>query len=273
MSSPFYQALFDTRISKGREAVADFETTAGGYRLSTSIGGVLTGRGADIIILDDPIKADDAQSDIRRRSVNERYDNTIPKSAQQPGNGAIIIVMQRLHADDLVAHVQETEGWEIFSLAAIAEHDETYQIATPYGRKRVGRKAGEVLQPSLVSKATLEAQRRAMTEYHFAAQYQQNPQPPAGIIVKREWITFYDRHDLPQNLDQVVQSWDTANKDSELANYSVCTTWGKTNRNMYLLDVFRRRLNFPELKRAVREQANQQRPTLFSSKTKLPGLR
>ena len=256
MTSAFYQALFDARISKGRDAVADFETTAGGYRLSTSIGGVLTGRGADIIILDDPIKADDAQSDTRRRSVNERYDNTIRSRLNNQETGAIIIVMQRLHADDLVAHVQETEGWEVLSLPAIAEHDETYQIATPYGRKQVGRRAGEVLQPSLVSLARLEAQRLAMTEYHFAAQYQQNPQPRAGLIVKREWITFYDRHDLPQNFEQVVQSWDTANKDSELANYSVCTTWGKTNQHMYLLDVFRRRLNFPELKRAVRDQAS-----------------
>ena len=94
-----------------------------------------------------------------------------------------------------------------------------------------------------------------MTEYNFAAQYQQDPQPPSGIIVKREWITFYDPHNPPR-FDQVVQSWDTANKDSELANFSVCTTWGKTTRNMYLLDVFRRRLNFPELKREVQDQAN-----------------
>jgi predicted phage terminase large subunit-like protein len=256
MMSPMYESLFGTRISKGREAVYDFETTAGGCRLSTSIGGVLTGRGADIIILDDPIKADDAQSDTRRRSVNDRYDNTIRSRLNNQETGAIIIVMQRLHADDLVAHVQETEGWEILSLPAIAEQDETYQIATPYGRKQVGRRAGEVLQPSLVSLATLEAQRHAMTEYNFVAQYQQNPQPPTGIVVKREWITFYDRHDLPQKFEQVVQSWDIANKDSELANYSVCTTWGKTNRNMYLLDLFRHRLNFPELKRAVREQAS-----------------
>lgn len=271
MTSPFYQALFETRISKGRDTVADFETTAGGDRLSTSIGGVLTGRGADTIILDDPIKADDAQSDTRRRSVNDRYDNTLRSRLNNQETGAIIIVMQRLHADDLVAHVQETESWEILSLPAIAEQDETYQIATPYGRKQVGRGAGEVLQPSLVSKATLEAQRRAMTGYNFDAQYQQNPQPPAGIIVKREWITFYDRDDLPQKFEQVVQSWDTANKDSELANYSVCTTWGKTNRNMYLLDVFRRRLNFPELKRAVREQANQHKADVVLIEDKASG--
>jgi len=77
MTSPFYQALFDTRLAKGREAVSDYETADGGYRLSTSVGGILTGRGADIIIIDDPLKADDAQSEPRRRSVNEWYDNTL----------------------------------------------------------------------------------------------------------------------------------------------------------------------------------------------------
>jgi predicted phage terminase large subunit-like protein len=256
MTSPFYEALFDTRISKGREAVSDFETTAGGYRLSTSIGGVLTGRGADIIIIDEPIKADDAQSESRRRSVNEWYDNTLRSRLNNQETGAIIIVMQRLHADDLVAHVQQTEDWDVLSFPAIAERDETYSIVTPYGHKKIQRKVGEILQPSLLSEATLDTQRRGMTEYNFAAQYQQDPQPPAGIIVKKEWLQFYDPLSLPEKFDQVVQSWDTANKDSELANFSVCTTWGLKNRHIYLLDVDRRKLNFPDLKRRVRSLAD-----------------
>jgi predicted phage terminase large subunit-like protein len=255
MTSRLYESLFNTRLS--RDAVSDFETTAGGYRLSTSTSGVLTGRGADIIIIDDPIKANDAQSDNRRAFVNEWYDNTLRSRLNNQETGAIIIVMQRLHADDLVAHVQQTEAWDVLSFPAIAERNDSYEILTPYGRKEIRRSAGEILQPSLVSAATLDIQRGAMTEYNFTAQYQQDPQPPAGIIVKREWISFYDPHDPPRKFDQVVQSWDTANKDSELANFSVCTTWGKTDRNMYLIDVFRRRLNFPDLKRAVREQAEQ----------------
>jgi predicted phage terminase large subunit-like protein len=270
ITSQFYEALFDTRISKGREAVADFETTGGGYRLSTSIGGVLTGRGADIIIIDDPIKADDAQSDTRRRSVNDWYDNTLRSRLNNQETGAIIIVMQRLHADDLVAHVQESEHWDVLSFPAIAEEDQTFHLSTPYGRKLIRRKVGEVLQPSLLSEATLDALRRAMTEYNFTAQYQQNPQPPAGIIVKREWLKFYDPIDLPK-FDQVVQSWDTANKDSELTNFSVCTTWGMTGRNIYLLDVFRRRLNFPDLKRAVRAQADQHKADVVLIEDKASG--
>src|SRR6266403_280756 len=165
MTSPFYQALFDTRISRGREAVSDYETTAGGYRLSTSVGGVLTGRGADIIVIDDPLKADDALSESRRRSVNEWYDNTLRSRLNSQEQGAIIIVMQRLHADDLVAHVQEHGSWDLLSFPAIAEKDEMYDVLTPFGRRRIHRKTDEILQPTLLSASRLTDLRRGMTEY------------------------------------------------------------------------------------------------------------
>jgi predicted phage terminase large subunit-like protein len=255
MQSPFYEGLFDTRISRGREAVSDFETTGGGCRLSTSIGGVLTGRGADIIIIDDPMKAADALSEARRQSVNEWYDNTLRSRLNSQEHGAIIIVMQRLHADDLVAHVQEHESWELLSFPAIAEQDETYEFLTPYGRNRVQRKKDEILQSTLLSATTLDAIRRGMTEYNFTAQYQQDPQPASGNIVKREWLKFYSPDEKPERFDQIIQSWDTANKDTELSNFSVCTTWGLKGRQLFLLNVYRRKLDFPSLKKAVRELA------------------
>ncbi len=256
MQSAFYQALFDTRIAQGREAVADFETMDGGYRLATSVGGVLTGRGADIIIIDDPLKADDALSETRRQSVNEWYDNTLRSRLNSQEKDAIIIVMQRLHADDLVAHVQEHEEWDVLSFPAIAEQDESYDFGTPYGIRRIGRKAGEILQPALLSQTTLDGIRRAMTEYNFAAQYQQDPQPASGNIVKREWLRFYAPNDKPERFDRVIQSWDTANKDTELSNFSVCTTWGLKGRQMFLLNVYRRKLDFPSLKRSVSDLAH-----------------
>ena len=255
MTSRFYEGLFDTRLAKGREAVSDFETTAGGTRFSTSVGGVLTGRGADIIIIDDPLKADDALSEPHRRSVNEWFDNTLRSRLNSQEKGAIIIVMQRLHADDLVAHVQQHESWDVLSFPAIAEQDETYDFQTPYGRRRIHRSTGDILQPALLSPTALEAQRRGMTEYNFVAQYQQDPQPPSGIIVKREWLKYYGPGDLPKQFNRIFQSWDTANKDTELSNFSVCTTWGLKDRRLFLLDVYRHKLEFPDLKRAVRELA------------------
>ncbi len=270
--SPFYEALFDTRLSKGREAVSDFETTQGGFRLSTSVGGVLTGRGADIIIVDDPLKADDALSDARRTSVNEWYDNTLRSRLNNQEEGSIVIVMQRLHADDLVAHVQETEEWEVLSFPAIAEGDETFQVSAPYGTATFSRKESEILQPNLMSRETLEPQRRAMTEYNFAAQYQQNPQPPSGLIVKREWLKFYSEEEKPQRFDLVFQSWDTANKDTDLSNHNVCTTWGLKDRKLYLLDVFRRKMEFPDLKRAVKQQAHLHKARLVLVEDKASGI-
>lgn len=273
MTSPFYEGLFDTRLSKGREAVSDFETTDGGNRFSTSTGGGLTGRGADIIIIDDPLKADDALSDSRRGSVNDWYDNTLRSRLNSLENGAIIIVMQRLHADDLVAHVQEhDETWDVLSFPAMAEQDESYDFLTPYGRKQAHRKTGEILQPALLSQAKLEAQRREMKDYNFTAQYQQNPQPPSGIIVKREWLKFYGPNDKPERFDQIVQSWDTANKDTELANFSVCTTWGLKDQHLFLLDVSRRKLDFPDLKRAVRELAALHHPNIVLIEDKASGI-
>jgi len=271
MTSPLYHALFDTRISKGREAVSDYETTAGGYRLSTSISGVLTGRGADIIVIDDPLKADDALSESRRRSVNEWYDNTLRSRLNSQERGAIIIVMQRLHADDLVAHVQEHETWDVLSFPAIAEKDEVYDVRTPYGRRQIHRRTDEILQPTLLSAARLADLRRGMTEYNFVAQFQQDPQPPSGNIVKQKWLKFYGPNDKPERFDQVIQSWDTANKDTELSNYSVCTTWGVKRQHLYLLDVYRRKVDFPSLKRAVRDLAALHKPRIVLVEDKASG--
>ena len=140
MNSAFYQAIFATRISSKRDTVADFETTQGGFRFSTSVGGGFTGRGADVIVIDDPLKADEALSDARRESVNEWFDNTLRSRLNRQEHGAIIIIMQRLHINDLVAHVQETENWRVLSFSAIAETDELHEVRSAYGTTRLRRK-------------------------------------------------------------------------------------------------------------------------------------
>jgi predicted phage terminase large subunit-like protein len=271
MESAFYQALFDTRISRKRDTVADFETTRGGFRFSTSVGGGLTGRGGDVIIIDDPLKADDADSDARRTSVNEWANNTLRSRLNKPGEGAIIIVMQRLHVDDLVAHVQKTRAWKVLSFSAIAEKDEIYEIRNPYQSYQYHRKEGDILQPSRTPTQVLEENRRDMTEYNFAAQYQQNPQPPGGYIVKRKWLKFYTPEEKPASFDTILQSWDTAVKDSDLASFSVCTTWGIKDRKAYLLDVFRKKLEFPDLKKAVLTLANVHNATVVLVEDKASG--
>jgi len=256
MNSAFYQSLFDTRISRVKDTVADFETTKGGCRFSTSITGAFTGRGADVIVIDDALKADEALSDARRKGVNEWYDNTLRSRLNRQEEGAIIIIMQRLHVDDLVAHVQETEEWRVLSYAAIAEEHRSYEIRNPYLNYRLQRREGDILQPALTPAHVLERIRRGMTEYNFSAQYQQNPQPPGGNIVKREWLKFYTPEDRPANFGTILQSWDTAVKDSDNNSFSACTTWGIKDGKAYLLHVFRDKLEFPGLKKAVKTLAD-----------------
>ena len=146
MQSAWYQGLFPTRLA-GRQAVHDFSTTEQGSRFATSVGGVLTGRGADLILLDDPLKPDDALSETRRGAVNEWYDNTLLSRLNDKATGRIIIIMQRLHQDDVVGHVLEREPWEVLSLPAIAEEDETRVVESIFGQRLFRRQKGEALHP------------------------------------------------------------------------------------------------------------------------------
>jgi predicted phage terminase large subunit-like protein len=262
INSRFFQSLFPgTVLSQDKRAVNDFMTTEQGSRMSTSVGGVLTGRGADYLILDDILKPEDALSDTRRNGANDWFNNTLLSRLNSKENGVIIIVMQRLHQDDLVGHVLEQGGeWEILSLPAIAEEDETYVIEDYLGRRIFTRKAGDALHPERDSLETLERIRQSIPEYDFQSQYQQNPIPQGGSLIRREWLQFYELSELPKRFSFVLQSWDTANKSGELNDYSVCTTWGVLRQRFYLLNVFRCRLNYPELKQAVIEQFRRYQP-------------
>jgi predicted phage terminase large subunit-like protein len=146
------------------------------------------------------------------------------------------------------------EEWEILRFPAIAEEDETHQIETILGPRCFRRRQGEALHPNREPLDTLDRIRRTIGEYNFAGQYQQSPAPLGGGMVKAEWFKCCRQSELPEQFDRIVQSWDTANKASELSDYSVCTTWGIKGKHLFLLSVFRRRLEYPALKRAVREQ-------------------
>lgn len=260
MGSEWYRRLFQVQLSPRKQSVQEFLTTANGFRLATSVGGVLTGRGADFIIIDDPLKPDEAVSQTRRQGVNDWYDHTLYSRLNNKTAGCIIIIMQRLHEDDLVGHVLEQEHWEWVRLPAIAEEDETHHIVTPFGQRTVRRRAGEALHPERESLQILENMRRTVGHYNFAGQYQQEPAPLGGGMVKAEWFKRYVRGEEPARFDRIIQSWDTANKSAELNDYSVCTTWGQKNKEIYLLNVMRERMDYPDLKRAVRQQAERYRP-------------
>jgi predicted phage terminase large subunit-like protein len=254
VASNWYRQLFATRLSAQRQAMSEFETTAQGCRLATSVGGVLTGRGADIIIIDDPLKPEEALSRIQRQAANDWFDHTLYSRLNDTRTGAIILIMHRLHEDDLAGHVLAQEDWEVVCFPAVAEDDEVWMLDSELGRQSFMRQRGEALHPERQPLATLEQIRRTIGEYNFAGQYQQAPSPLGGGMVKDAWFRSYAPNERPEKFDRILQSWDTANKASELSDFSVCTTWGIKGKDLYLLHVLRRRMEYPELKRAVCEQ-------------------
>lgn len=256
MQSRWYEASFPgTRIGR-RSASHDFRTTRGGGRFTTSVGGTVTGMGADIIILDDPNRAEDASSEAGRARSRLWYDTALSSRLNDKRVGVIIIVQQRVHEEDLSGHLQRQDGqeWVTLSLPAIATRDE--RIAIGPGRWHY-RRVGDLLHPTREDPVALERQRAAMGSQLFSAQYQQDPVPADGAIIKWRWFKTYDELPLLEDGFQYVQSWDTAMKAGELNDYSVGTTWLVQSGNYYLLDVLRVKLLFPELKQRVIDYARQ----------------
>jgi predicted phage terminase large subunit-like protein len=146
----------------------------------------------------------------------------------------------------------EQGHWDVLSLPLIAEVDEAHEIRTPFGNRTYYRPEGEPLHPARESVERIRELQAAMGPYHSAAQLQQRPAPAGGGVIRAEWFRTYDAERLPK-FSRKVQSWDPAAKDTQGSDYSVCTTWGETpDRNFYLLDVYRARIQFPDLQRRVR---------------------
>ena len=243
VESRWYQrAFYKMRIARSLEI--EVCTTARGFRKSTSVYGTLTGLGGDVFIIDDPQKPVDALSDVQRNRLNHWFSNTLLSRLDSKEKGSIIVVMQRVHLNDLSGYLIESGGWEVLSLPAIAEQDERIAIGDNQFHMR---RAGEALHPELESLESLkELQRQIGSE--FAAQYQQSPVPPGGAMIRREWLRYYDK--LPERTyrTKIIQSWDTAAKDGAQNDWSVCTTWMIVDGRYYLIDLVRGRYDYPRLK-------------------------
>ena len=166
LESSWYRSLFPkTRINSRKNTEGEIETTARGYRMSTSVGGTLTGRGGNIIVIDDSMKPADATSDVKRTAVNEWFDGTLLSRLDRKTQDVIVIVQQRLHVDDLVGHVLEKGGdWTVLNLPAIAEEDQRIAIGD---RRFYFRAAGEVLHPEREPLSVLEQLKRRPREPSF----------------------------------------------------------------------------------------------------------
>lgn len=255
MESPWYKMTFPTtRIGPFKNSESEIELTARGFRLATSVGGTLTGRGGDIIIIDDPLKPDDALSETKRLAANQWFTNTLLSRLDDKRTGAIVVVMQRVHMDDLTGFLTEqSDEWEMLTLSAVATHDEEIEL---WDGALHMRRAGDPLSPEREPIYVLDALKVQIGSDAFSAQYQQLPMPPGGAMVKRAWIQRYVELPPVSERKLIIQSWDTASKGGPNNDWSVCTTWiMASGRRYFLADVWRGRVDYPTLKFKVQELA------------------
>jgi len=256
ITSSYYQNLFpNTRLAKDQNEKYKFMTNKRGFRLATSPGGSLTGEGGDIIILDDPHNPKQAMSNSHRIKTIEWFENTLLSRLDDRKNGAIVVVMQRLHTDDLTGHLLKQGGWEQVSLPIIATKDEEF----PIGKYNVLWPKGSLLQENRYNLQDVELLKKEMGSQAFSAQYLQQPMQEQGAVIRRSWLARYKNLDL-STMDKIYMSVDCANKTSLHNDYSVCTVWGERKDGFYLLDVIREKLVYSDLRDMLKKQAEKWKP-------------
>jgi len=258
-NGPYTGAVFpELKISEDSNSMKRFTTTVGGQYYAVGRGSAITGRGADLLLIDDPLKdADEARSENVRHALQEWY-GSVAYTRLQPG-GALVLIQTRWHFDDLAGWLlreHPEENWDILNLPAIAEVDGD------------GRREGEALWPSRYSAETLASIKVGIGGAAWASLYQQRPTAAEGEVFKREWWRRYV--DIPK-FGRIVQSWDTAFKTGSENDYSVCTTWGEADNGYYLLHLWKGRCEFPELKRRVSALADEWRPNVILVEDKASG--
>ncbi len=297
MQSSWYRELFpEVELSKDQNTKYKFQTVQRGYRIATSVGGTLTGEGGDFIIVDDPLSPAQALSETFRKRATNWFDQTLVARLNNRKKGVIVLVMHRLHLEDLTGHLlsKPKSIWHHICLPIIAENKEiTYSIKKPappvpvtriawstineYTRNKTAlpakilylREEGQLLYHLDGGKEEVEMIKVELGSYAFAAQYQQNPLPLSSGIIKREWLKRY--RNFSDSLSYVTQSWDTAVSTSSMSNFSVCTTWTKVGNKFYLLDVYRAKLEYPKLKEQVLSLAARWTPHAILIEAKTSG--
>ena len=266
VSSEQYSKVFDTKLSSDSKAAGRWNTDKGGDYFAIGVGGAVTGKGADLLIIDDPHSEQEAKQGNPAvfDNVYEWYTSG-PRQRLQPG-GAIIIVMTRWGKRDLTGKILKAsdktgvDEWEIIEFPAILP-------------------SGTPLWPGFWSKEELEAIKAELPVSKWEAQYQQNPTSEEGAIIKRDQWQIWPHEDPPE-CSYVIQSWDTAFEKTNRSDYSACTTWGvfthpdkhgNLKQNIILLNAFKERMEFPDLKKAALEMWIEWKPDTLIVEKKAAG--
>ena len=247
MQSPWYKEAFPKTVLDPKQLTQEWlHTTQGGYRYTCSVTGSLTGHGADIIILDDVLKAEEALSDTIRERTNQWVSNTAMTRLNDQKTGRVICIQQRLHEDDVIGYLNAKGMWEHLNLQVIAEEGQTIPIDDGKVHRR---EPGDLLHPAAQPLEVLDQLKAEIGSYNFAAQYQQTPVPLGDGFVKWEWFKSYgDSYPYP---GEVIDSWDCASSVAEHADYTVRIRAWVCPQGIYLLDCYRARLKYPDLRPIV----------------------
>ncbi len=262
MDSAEYKKVFDTRLREDSQAAGKWETEQGGEYYAAGVGSAITGRGADLLIIDDPHSEQDAMNP---EALERAYDwyTSGPRQRLQPG-GAIVLVMTRWSTKDLTSKLinaqknLKADKWEVVEFPAIMP-------------------SGKPVWPEYWKKDELEGVKASISVGKWNAQWMQNPTAEEGSILKREWWRVWDKPQIP-TLQHIIQSYDTAFSKKETADYSAITTWGvfypdeDSPANLILLDAFKDRLEFPELRKEALEQYKYWNPDTVIIEGKASGM-
>jgi predicted phage terminase large subunit-like protein len=249
VESAWYRKVF-ANVKPTKSTENEFATDQGGSRFATSVGGTLTGRGGDFIIIDDPIKPEDALSDKTRQSTNEWFRSTLLSRLDDKQRSVLILVMQRLHVNDLTGFIEAGGGFHELSLSAIATQDEDIPLSLT---ESYLREEGEALHPERENVETLEAIRDQIGPLNFAAQYQQRPESPEGATFKREWLQLINEPPTREPGGLLCVSIDSALSTSETADYSAVSLIYSDKRGHYVLSAERGRWDYETLRHKALE--------------------
>ena len=249
--SDLYKSLFpQTHFDPKADRIEIMRTTEGGSRMSLSLAGPMTGKGASLIILDDLTKAGEVHYATAREDVRTKFDQSIYSRLDDKKKGAIVSVAQRLHADDITAYLLEKDRFRHLVLESIAQSPAAHPL---YDHRTYIREVGDILNPGREPKAVLDQIREEMGDHAFHAQYLQDPRPGQSIFLTLNDLATVSELPPLECFTRRTQSWDTAAKDSPRACFSVGLTfgWHDAERRWYLLDVCRERLDYTSLKDRV----------------------
>ena len=255
IQSPWYQARWAKRfgLSQDQNAKVRFENDQGGYRLATSVDGSLTGEGGMIVVVDDPHNAVEAESEAVRRSTVDWWDQAMSTRLNDPKIGAYVVIMQRLHEDDLTGHILAREHQDWTHLCLPMEYEADRHCSTSIGWDDPRSQDGDLLCPERFDETAIRRLKSSLGPYGAAGQLQQRPEPKGGGILKREWWQLWEEPTFPA-CDWIIASLDTAYTEKQENDPSALTIWGvfaDTNRGglpaVVLMSAWQERLDISPL--------------------------